>query len=132
MVAAAGILSFVGFYLWLGFSNNQIWPVLLNPLKAVAVSLVIYWLALLLTGGGLGWGDVFYSVLAALYMGFPLVFFGIAFAAIWGLLFYLFIAVRRSMKKNGAIIYRPRFAIPYVPFISFGAVFVFIFFLILR
>lgn len=128
----AGIIAFSAFYLYLGCTRHALWAVVSNPLKASAVSLVLYVLALLLTSGSLGFTDVLFSIVAALYMGFPLVFFGTAFAALWGILFYLFVAVRRSFKKNGAVIYRPRFAIPYAPFISFGAVFSYVFFLYLR
>ncbi|MBQ6780654.1 MAG: hypothetical protein IJP62_05410 [Treponema sp.] len=92
-----------------------------NPLVAVLCAVVLYVLARLLTGGALGWGDVFFGAYAALYTGFPLVFFSIAFAALGGILFYLALAVRDSWRKGRQFVFRPVFAIPYVPFITFGA-----------
>lgn len=93
-----------------------------NPLVAAISAAVLYLLARLLTGGALGWGDVIFGAYTALYTGFPLVFFAIAFAALCGLLFYLALAVRDSWRKKQQFIFRPIFAIPYLPFITFGAI----------
>lgn len=120
---ALGMAALLSLYVFHPFVAGAITVrVLKNPLLAVASSLVIYMFARFLTGGALGWGDVFFSVLPALFTGFPLVFFSIAFAALSGILFYLALSVRDSWRKKQPFIFRPVFAIPYVPFTTFGAV----------
>ena len=76
-----------------------------NPLVAAVSATVLYVLARLLTGGALGWGDVFFGAYAALYTGFPLVFFAISFAALGGILFYLFLAVIDSHRKKQRFVF---------------------------
>ena len=120
----AGICALIAFHLLfpLYAGNRFAFGTIKNPLIAVVAALVLYVAARVLTGGALGWGDVIYSVLPALYTGYPLVFFATAFSALCGMLFYLALAVRDSRRKKQPFVFRPVFAIPYVPFITAGAV----------
>ena len=119
-----GAVALIVFYIFHPYPFSSSFKVfgLGNPIVSMATALVLYVLARLLTGGALGWGDVFFGAYTAMYTGFPLVFFSIAFSALSGLLFYLGLAVRDSHRKNQPFVFRPIFAIPYVPFITFGAI----------
>ena len=119
---ALGIAAMLLLYVFHPFVPGAVtFATVKNPLLAAVTSLVIYVFARLLTGGALGWGDVIFSVLPALFTGLPLVFFAIAFSALSGILFYLALAVRDAHRKKQPFVFRPIFAIPYVPFITFGA-----------
>ena len=119
-----GVAVIVAFYIFHPYPFSPSFKVfgLGNPLVAAISAAVLYLLARFLTGGALGWGDVIFGTYTALYTGFPLVFFAIAFAALSGLLFYLGLAVADSRRKKSQFVFHPIFAIPYVPFITFGAI----------
>lgn len=119
-----GAISLIVFYVFHPYPFSSSFKVfgLGNPMVAAISAGLLYFFARLLTGGALGWGDVIFGTFTALYTGFPLVFFATAFAALSGLLFYLALAVRDSWSKKQPFIFRPIFAIPYIPFITFGAI----------
>lgn len=119
-----GVIALITFYVFHPYPFSSSFKLfgLGNPFVAAASAVVLYVLARLLTGGALGWGDVIFGAYTAMYTGFPLVFFAMAFSALSGLLFYLALAVRDSHQKKQRFVFRPIFAIPYVPFITFGAV----------
>jgi hypothetical protein len=122
-----GIAVMTAFYLYTalrsGFFNIKM---LYAPLIAAAVSFIIYFIARLVTSNGLGVGDVVYGVFTGLFCSFPAAVFAIANGALLGLLFYLVCAFKDRPKHGGHIILRPTFAIPYIPFITAGAVLVMI------
>lgn len=100
-------------------------------LRSCAVSVFSAALVLFLTrifsGGGLGFGDIIFGIFSAVYC---VVWWknlaGLLFSALLGVLFYLFLAVFYKIRKNEFL--HPVFAIPFVPFISAGAVLSRIFF----
>lgn len=102
-----------------------------NILFALATSFLIYFSTRILSGDGLGWGDVFFGLFTALYTGFYMNILATVFAALLGVLYYLFLAAIQKWKKHTRI-HRPLFAIPFVPFITFGAVLAFVLFYVLN
>ncbi|MBQ7157812.1 MAG: hypothetical protein IJS09_00085 [Treponema sp.] len=118
-----GAIALIVFYIFHPYPFSPTFKLfgLGNPFVAAVSAAVIYVLARFFTGGALGWGDVIFGTFTAMYTGFPLVFFATAFSALCGLLFYLALAVRDSWQKKQRFVFRPIFAIPYVPFITFGA-----------
>lgn len=84
---------------------------------AVVSSFLIYFCTRVLTAGGLGFGDVFFGMFSALYTGFYMNIIATVFAALLGVLYYLFLAAIQKFKKK-QIVHRPIFAIPFVPFIT--------------
>jgi len=103
-------------------------------MKICAVSVFSAALVLFLTrifsGGGLGIGDIIFGMFSALY---SIVWWknlaALFFAALLGVLFYLFLAVFYKIRKSEIL--HPVFAIPFVPFISAGAILARIFFWII-
>ena len=102
------------------FSGDAV-PLLKNMAFATATSFLIYFCTRVLTAGGLGFGDVFFGVFSALYTGFYMNIIATVFAALLGVLYYLFLAAIQKFKKQ-QIVHRPIFAIPFVPFITAGSV----------
>lgn len=96
-------------------------------LVSSATSALVFFIARVLSGNGLGKGDIIYGILTSLYALFFVNLVGIAFAALLGILYYLFLAVLDRFRKSEKVL-RPIFAIPFVPFISAGAVLARIFF----
>ena len=99
----------------------QTLPLAKNLFFALATSFLIYFCTRVLTAQGLGMGDVFFGLFSALYTGFYMNIIATVFAALLGVLYYLFLAVLQKIKKN-SFVHRPIFAIPFVPFISSGSV----------
>lgn len=97
---------------------------------ALASSFLIYFGTRVLTAEGLGLGDVFFGVFSALYTGFYLNIIATVFAALLGVLYYLLLAVVQKYKKKQHV-YRPLFAIPFVPFITAGSLLAMLLFWIL-
>ena len=100
-----------------------------NMLIAVATSALLFFCVRVLSAEGLGIGDVIFGVYSALYCGFYRNLVAAAFAALSGILFYLIAAVvkkvrKRICEKKGIVqlVHRGIFVIPFVPFITFGAV----------
>ena len=95
-------------------------PYFKNLAVALASAFLIYFCTRVLTAGGLGFGDVFFGMFSALYTGFYMNIIATVFAALLGVLYYLFLAVVQNIKKKQHI-HRPLFAIPFVPFITAGS-----------
>lgn len=102
---------------------------MLNLLIAAATSALLYFCVRVFSAGGLGVGDIFFGVYTAVYCGFYKNLVAAAFAALSGILFYLAAAVtkkirKRILEKSGQteFVHRGIFVIPFVPFITFGAV----------
>lgn len=104
-----------------GLFSGAFIPLLKNMALALATSFLIYFSTRVLTAGGLGFGDVFFGMFSALYTGFYMNIIATVFAALLGVLYYLFLAAVQKFKKKQTV-HRPIFAIPFVPFITAGSV----------
>lgn len=91
-----------------------------NEIEAVVSSFLVFLAARVFSGGGLGKGDIVFGVFAALYTGFYSNMVATVFAALIGILFYLLLKIveNHSAQDN---VFHPIFAIPFVPFITAGA-----------
>ena len=96
-------------------------PVAKNLILALISSFLLYFSTRVLSGEGLGWGDIFFGMFSALYTGFYMNLIATVFSALLGVLYYLFLAAIQKWKKKTHI-HRPIFAIPFVPFITAGSV----------
>lgn len=97
---------------------------LLNTFIAIFSSTILLFITRIFSAGGLGKGDILFGILTALYCNFYVNLIALSFSAISGILFYLLLAVieKRFNEKNpNKRIYRPVFAIPFVPFMTFGS-----------
>lgn len=101
---------------------------LINALIALLSSIALYMLVRVFSAGGLGFGDVIFGAYTALYCGFYRNLFATAFAALLGILFYLFMSIVEKYKKKHLesknrpqLVYHGIFVIPFVPFITAGA-----------
>ena len=104
-----------------GLFSGAFIPLLKNIAFALATSFLIYFSTRVLTAGGLGFGDLFFGIFSALYTGFYMNIIATVFAALLGVLYYLFLAAIQKFKIH-QIVHRPIFAIPFVPFITAGSV----------
>ena len=127
-----GCAAFLAFRLSGNFSSSdgfQIWKAV-KMLELCGASLlssvVILYAARIFSGNGLGKGDIIFGAFTSFYCLFWTNIAGIVFSAVSGLLFYLLLAVFK--RKDDEKILRPVFAVPFVPFITFGAVLARIFF----
>ncbi|MBR0032839.1 MAG: prepilin peptidase [Treponema sp.] len=91
-----------------------------NHIAAALSSLLVYFAARVFSGNGLGKGDILFGLFSALYTGFYANMAATVFAALVGILFYLFLKVVQN-KFHEENILRPIFVIPFVPFITAGA-----------
>lgn len=113
------------------FSSIDSFASFFYQMKICAVSVFSAALALFLTrifsGGGLGIGDIIFGMFSALY---SIVWWknlaALFFVALLGVIFYLLLAVFYKIRKSEIL--HPVFAIPFVPFISAGAILARIFF----
>lgn len=103
------------------FVPQAIVPQVKNLAFAAGSAFLIYFCARVLSGEGLGWGDVFFGIFSAIYTGFYMNIIATVFAALLGMLYYLFLAAIQKFKKK-KFVHRPIFAIPFVPFITAGSV----------
>ena len=78
-----------------------------------AIGFVVFLLIVVLSRGGMGWGDVKLAALIGLATGFPLVFVAIIMAAILGGIVAVALMIARRRKR--------REAIPFGPFLSVAA-----------
>ena len=106
----------------LGFSAGSNIAIAKNLLIASLSSFLIYFCTRVLSGEGLGWGDVFFGTFSSIYTGFYMNIIATVFAALLGMLYYLFLTMIQKFKKK-KFVHRPIFAIPFVPFITAGSVF---------
>jgi len=121
------IFRIVEFYYLYSFSNFFKSRVI-NLLIAIVSSAALYFIVRLFSAEGLGIGDIIFGVYTALYCGFYLNLIAAAFAALSGILFYLFLSIFQSIRKKRLqkqdkvnYIHKRIFVIPFVPFITFGA-----------
>ena len=113
--------------------SHVMFPVMLlafwlkNLLVSLVTSFLFYFSTRILTGDGLGFGDVFFGMYSAVFTGFYMNMVATVFAALLGVLYYLLLALASRIKK-GQIVHRPIFAIPFVPFITAGNLLAFLLF----
>ena len=127
LFVGAVALLFCRFYM----NSGAFFPLLKNLLLAFVSSFLIYFCTRVLSDGGLGFGDVFFGSFSSLYTGFYMNIIAAVFAALLGVLYYLFLAVLQGWKKKH-FVHRPVFAIPFVPFITAGSVLSVLLFSLLR
>lgn len=78
------------------------------------IALVLFLLIIIISRGGMGWGDVKMAALIGLITGFPLVFVALFLAVVsGGLISWVLILVRARNRKQ---------SIPFGPFLSLGAI----------
>lgn len=92
-----------------------------NCAAAFISSLLLFFGIHILSDGELGIDRILFGVFTAFYCGFYGNVIAVFFSAALGILFYLFQAVVGAHGKD-ARVFRPIFAIPFVPFIAAGAV----------
>lgn len=115
----AGILFFILYYLI--FFKFKFVYFLQQTLWGVIGTVIVLLLARILTGGGLGWGDVIFGVFCSLFIGFPLFcFIYLGFSSISGILFYVIFSFTRKKAKDNKVIIHHNFVIPYIPFMTAG------------
>ncbi len=102
------------------FAEKLFWENIVYILLSMISSALLFGLARLLSAGGLGKGDILFAVFTSLYCRFYENLIAAVFAALSGILFYLFLRIYQKKLKRRNVAY-PVFAIPFVPFISFGA-----------
>ena len=91
-----------------------------NPIAALISSFLVYFGARVFSGDGLGKGDIIFGLFSALYTGFYDNMVATVFAALVGILFYLFLKIVQNHRHEDNVL-RPIFVIPFVPFITAGA-----------
>ena len=111
--------------------SQDLIPSLKNMAFALLSSFLIFFATRIFSGEGLGWGDVFFGMYASLYCGFYLNIVASVFAASLGLLYYLTLAIIQKFKKKKFIL-KPLFAIPFVPFITGGALLTYLLVIVAR
>ena len=125
-LSIAAFLTLLAFFIAEGFFMPR--QILFNFILTLALglflSLLIYLVARLLTSGGLGKGDIWWGCVTGFMCGYPSALIAVFFSALLGIFYYIFLSVRKKSLKKGGVIYKPFFAVPYVPFISVGALLV--------
>ena len=101
-----------------------------NLAFALFSSFLIYFCTRVLSADGLGFGDIFFGMFSSLYTGFYMNITATVFAALIGVLYYLFLAAIQKFKKK-QFAFKPIFAIPFVPFITAGSILAMLLFYVL-
>ena len=101
-------------------TEKLFWENVMYIFLSMISSVLLFGFARLLSSGGLGKGDILFAVFTALYCRFYENLIAAVFAALSGILFYLVLRICQKKLKRQNVAY-PVFAIPFVPFITFGA-----------
>lgn len=120
-----GIVFFLAFRIF--FVPGAIVPKIEEIAASVASSVIVLFATRIFSGGGLGKGDIVFGAFASLYCVWWKNLAGLFFAALLGILLFLFLSAFDKIRKNKKILH-PLFAFPFVPFISAGAILSRIFF----
>jgi leader peptidase (prepilin peptidase)/N-methyltransferase len=92
----------------------EIVPGILEAAIGGGIGLVLFGLVVIISRGGMGWGDVKLAALIGLVTGFPLIFVALLLAVIvGGLVAGLLLALRVKGRRE---------AIPFAPFLSLAAI----------
>ena len=93
--------------------NIEFVPGIISAVIGGAIGLGLFLLIIVVSRGGMGWGDVKMAALIGLVTGFPLVFIALFLAVVLGgLVAWILILVRVKSRKQ---------SIPFGPFLSLGA-----------
>jgi leader peptidase (prepilin peptidase)/N-methyltransferase len=94
-----------------------------SSLVGGAVGLAMFWLIVVISGGGMGWGDVKLAALIGLVCGFPLVLLALILGAVLGgLAALLLLLVRRRRWASGQTIpFGPSLAVATMATIVWGS-----------
>lgn len=115
------ILPILGFFSVLGFDifsqTNLIWPLI----SAAVISLILF-LARLFTSGSLGKGDIIFGSFMGICCSLPESLYALLLSSVLGIIYYIFIRTLNKKKAQQTAVYRPIFAIPYVPFLTAGTI----------
>ncbi len=97
------------------FPNSlEIVPGIASASAGGAIGLGLFLLIIVVSRGGMGWGDVKMAALIGLVTGFPLVFVALFLAVVLGgLISWVLILTRAKSRKQ---------SIPFGPFLSLGAI----------
>ena len=121
----AGIVFFLAFRIFL--VPGPLVPKIEDIAASLVSSLAVLFLTRIFSSGGLGKGDIIFGAFASLYCVWWKNLAGLLFAALLGILAYLFLSAVDKIRKSKNILH-PLFAFPFVPFISAGAILARIFF----
>ena len=115
-----GAAVFIALEIFVALSGNfNSFAMCKNKTIAVLSSFLIFFTARIFSGDGLGKGDIVFGCFSALYSGFYENLIAVAFSALSGILFYLVQKVAQNHRADKSVLC-PVFAIPFVPFITFG------------
>lgn len=90
------------------------WPKFVNGIIGGGIGLGLFLLVVLISKGGMGWGDVKMAALIGLVTGFPLVFVALLLAVVGGgLVAGIFLLLKIKRRKE---------AIPFAPFLSLATI----------
>jgi len=92
----------------------EIVPGILEAAIGGGIGLVLFLLVVIVSRGGMGWGDVKLAALIGLVAGFPLIFVALLLAVIVGCLVAGFLLALKVKRR--------REAIPFAPFLSLAAI----------
>ena len=95
-------------------SHSEIVPGIVQSATGGGIGLGLFLLIVLISRGGMGWGDVKMAALIGVVTGFPLVFLALFLAVVFGGL----VAITLLLLK----IRRRKEGIPFAPFLSLGAI----------
>ncbi len=92
----------------------EIVPGIIQALVGGAIGLVLFLLVVLVSRGGMGWGDVKMAALIGLVTGFPLIFVALLLAVLaGGLVAGLLLALKIKRRRE---------AVPFAPFLSLATI----------
>lgn len=109
-MAVALLISLTSTFLF----QSEVVPDIKSSAIGGGIGLVLFLLIVLISRGGMGWGDVKMAALIGLVTGFPLVFVALLLAVILGGLTAVVLLLLKIKKRNEGI--------PFAPFLSIAAV----------
>lgn len=107
------ILTYVGSIILLIFFILFDSTLIANYITSGMLSFFLFWGLRLITGNGLGFGDVKFSFLCGIYCGIPAIFYAYCISACTGLLYFAFLALKKK--------YYYKAKIPFCPFLVIGS-----------
>jgi leader peptidase (prepilin peptidase)/N-methyltransferase len=127
MIAAVLISIFVHHFLPGSVTSFMLWnslaslpPEIRQAAIGGAVGFGLSLLVVLLSRGGMGWGDVKMAALIGLVIGFPLVFFTLILAAILGGLVAVILLLLKKKRRKEAIPFGPALSVATIVTIIWG------------
>jgi leader peptidase (prepilin peptidase)/N-methyltransferase len=105
----------------LGNSITLLPPRIAQAAIGGAIGLGISLLVVILSRGGMGWGDVKMAALIGLVVGFPLVFFTLIMAAILGGIVAAILLLAKKKKRKEAIPFGPALSVATIVTLIWGS-----------